>query len=82
MPGAGFLNLEKGYNNDLLNIKGRMMWSGLFTWNSCEELDSVSVTVERELSVSHRAVWHKGPSCHFATTLIAIDTDDTSWWMT
>lgn len=70
-----------GGQKDLTNIKGGVMTSGLFTWNGCEELDSVSVTVEGELSVSHRAERHEGPGCHSVTALVAVDAD-ASWWIT
>lgn len=53
-----------------------------FTWDSGEELHSVSVTVERQLSVSHGAVRHKRPSCHFVTAVITVDSDYTSWFVT
>lgn len=54
----------------------------LLTWNSCEELDSITVTMERELSVSHGAVGNKCPSCDFVATVVTINTDCTSWLVT
>lgn len=54
----------------------------LLTWNSCEELDSITVTMERELSVSHGAVWNKRPCCDFVATVVTINTDCTSWLVT
>lgn len=58
------------------------MQPGLFTWDSCEELDSISVTMETELSVSHGAVWNKCPGCHFVTAVVSVDTNYTSWLVT
>lgn len=49
-----------------------------FTWNSSEEFDGVPVTVETQLSMSHGAVRHKGPSGHFVPTLVAVDSHHTS----
>lgn len=77
-----FSQLWKGAKEWLIK-DGRQkdaVWS--VTWNSCEKLDSISVTMERQLRVSHRAVWHKSARCHFVTALITIDTDGTSWLTT
>lgn len=54
----------------------------LFTWNSCEELHSISVTVEGELSLSHGAVRNKRPCCHFVAAVVAIHPDCTPWLVT
>lgn len=51
----------------------------IITGDCSEELDSVSVTVEAELSVSHGAVRNKGSSSHFVTAVVPVDTDHTSW---
>lgn len=58
------------------------MQPGLFTWHSSEELHSISVTMERELSVSHGAVWNKRPGCHFVTAVVAVDANYISWLVT
>lgn len=54
----------------------------LFTRNSCEELHSISVTVEGELSLSHGAVRNKRPCRHFVAAVVAVHPDCTPWLVT
>lgn len=63
-------------------VKHDVVPPSLFTWNSCEELDSVSVSMETELSVSHGAVWDECPRCHFVTAVITVDANRASWLVT
>lgn len=49
------------------------------TWDGGEEFDSIPMTVETELSVSHGAVGHEGPGRHFVAAVITVDTNYTSW---
>lgn len=42
------------------------------TRNRCEELDSVSVAVEGELSLSHGAVRNERPCRHFVPAVVAV----------
>lgn len=46
--------------------------AAVLTRNRCEELDSISVAVEGELSLSHGAVRNKRPRCHFVPAVVAV----------
>lgn len=51
----------------------------MFTWDSSEKLDSISVPVETELSVSHGAIGNEGPCCHFVAAVVPVDANYASW---
>lgn len=53
--------------------------SNILTWDGTEELHSVPVTMETELSMSHGAVWNERPGCHFVAAVVAVDTNYASW---
>lgn len=44
----------------------------MLTGNRCEELDSISVTVEGELRLSHGAVRNERPRRHFVPAVVAV----------
>lgn len=51
--------------------------AAVLTGDCCEELDSVSVAVEGELSLSHGAVWNERPRRHFVPAVVAVHPDCT-----